>query len=98
MTDWEKDVKDTCYTCKKFKLVNDDMQCKDCYKKGLVECYDCSFVDEYCKMNDMNDGDYKCEDCFQPLCLNCNEQVSEKGEYCSKSCYNEYFKDQLWKH
>jgi|TARA_R110001599_G_scaffold300759_2_gene506051 hypothetical protein len=93
MTDWIKDVKDTCYTCKKSKLVNDDMQCSVCYDKGLVECYSCSVVGNYKDLNDKEDGDYLCNDCFQPLCRNCNEEVSEDGGYCSKECYNEYFSE-----
>ena len=86
-------IVDECYTCKKERDVNEDMQCKKCYDKGLVMCYDCSVVENYKDMNDIDDGDYKCDDCFQPLCVNCNEEVSEKGEYCSKSCYKEYYNE-----
>lgn len=84
---------DECYTCKEEKNVNEDMQCKECEDKGLVECYDCAVVDDYRNMNDIYGGDYRCEDCFQPLCMNCNEEVEEKGQYCSKSCYKEYFSE-----
>ena len=77
MEKWITEVIDECYTCKKEIDVNFNMQCKKCFDEGLVECYDCSAVDDYREMNDIEDGDYRCNDCHQPTCMNCNEEVEE---------------------
>lgn len=93
MTDWIKDCTDECYTCKEDTSLNEDSQCKVCYEKGLVACYQCSNVGVEKDYNDAEDGDWLCNECYQPTCQNCNEEVDEDGKWCSKECYDEYFSE-----
>ena len=72
-------------TCVKFISVEEDM---------IYECSRCGDRFEEYEIENWEDFDY-CEECNKEWCpkkcSNCNEEVDEDSDWCSKECYKEYW-------
>jgi|TARA_R110000782_G_scaffold266360_3_gene360748 hypothetical protein len=94
MIEWFKSHEEFCISCPETSAlytneigdVNDDGQCKVCFDKGLVECYQCSEFGSKDDYIDAEDGDWICDDCYTPTCQYCNEEVEEDGDFCCDDC------------
>lgn len=84
-------VKKICDICdEEFMAQADNVyKCPTCKEQDW--CRVCDVVYEESELKVDNEGDYICDSCFVPKCMNCNEEVDEDGQYCSKDCYKEYW-------
>lgn len=56
-------------------------------------CFNCDELVPKSTLQSNYDGDKVCDECFanQPIyCKNCYEEVEEAGDFCSKTCIEEY--------